>query len=37
MPEYMNLPFLEAKVSLLDLQNLERQGFLRSIFIILNA
>ena len=33
MPENRKLPFLEAKVSLLDLKNLERQGFLRSIFI----
>ena len=33
MPEHIKLPFLETKISLLDLQNLEKKGFLRSIFI----
>jgi len=33
MAEYIKLPFLETKISLLDLKNLEKQGFLRSIFI----
>ena len=33
MPEHIKLPFLETKISSLDLQNLERKGFLRSIFI----
>ena len=33
MAEYIKLPFLETKISLLDLKNLENQGFLRSIFI----
>jgi len=33
MPEHIKLPFLETKISSLDLQNLEKKGFLRSIFI----
>ena len=33
MPEHIKLPFLETKISQLDLQNLEKKGFLRSIFI----
>ena len=33
MPEHIKLPFLETKISLLDLQNLEKKGFLRVIFI----
>ena len=33
MPENIKLPFLETKISPLDLQNLERKGFLRSLFI----
>ena len=33
MPEHIKLPFLETKISPLDLQNLERKGFLRSLFI----
>ena len=33
MPEHIKLPFLETKISSLDLQNLESKGFLRSIFI----
>ncbi len=33
MPEHIKLPFLETKISSLDLQNLERKGFLRSIYI----
>ena len=33
MPENRKLPFLDTKISLLDLQNLEKKGFLRSIFI----
>ena len=33
MAEYIKLPFLDTKISLFDLQNLEKKGFLRSIFI----
>ena len=33
MPENRKLPFLDTKISLLDLQNLEKKGFFRSIFI----
>ena len=33
MPENIQLPFLETKISLSDLKNLEKKGFLRSIFI----
>ena len=33
MPENCKLPFLDTKISLLDLQNLEKKGSLRSIFI----
>ena len=33
MPEHIKLPFLETKISLLDLQNLEKKGFLKSILI----
>ena len=33
MPEYIKLPFLETKISLFDLQNLEKKGFFRSVFI----
>lgn len=33
MSEYIQLPFLETKISLFDLQKLEKKGFLRSIFI----
>ena len=33
MPENHKLPFLDTKISLFDLQNLEKKGFLRSIFI----
>jgi len=33
MPEHIKLPFLETKISSFDLQNLEKKGFLRSIFI----
>ena len=33
MPENRKLPFLETKISPLDLQNLESKGFLRSLFI----
>ncbi len=33
MPEYIKLPFLETKISLFDLQNLEKKGFFRSLFI----
>ena len=33
MPEDIKLPFLETKISLIDLKNLEEKGFLRSIFI----
>ena len=33
MPEHIKLPFLETKISLFDLQNLEKKGFFRSIFI----
>ena len=33
MAEYIKLPFLDTKISLFDLQNLEKKGFLRSILI----
>ena len=33
MPENRKLPFLDTKISLFDLQNLENKGFLRTIFI----
>ncbi len=33
MPENRKLPFLETKISLFDLQNLEKKGFFRSIYI----
>ena len=33
MSERFKLPFLETKISLIDLQNLEKKGFFRSIFI----
>ena len=33
MPENRKLPFLETKISLFDLQNLEKKGFFRTIFI----
>ena len=33
MPENRKLPFLDTKISLFDLQNLEKRGFFRSIFI----
>ena len=33
MPENCKLPFLDTKISLIDLQNLEKKGFFRSIFI----
>ena len=33
MPENFKLPFLNTKISLFDLQNLEKKGFFRSIFI----
>ena len=33
MPEHIKLPFLETKISLFDLQNLEKKGFFRSVFI----
>ena len=33
MSEHIKLPFLETKISPFDLQNLEKKGFLRSIFI----
>jgi len=33
MADHIELPFLETKISLFDLQNLEKKGFLRSIFI----
>ena len=33
MPENLKLPFLDTKISLFDLQNLEKKGFYRSIFI----
>ena len=33
MAKNRKLPFLDTKISLLDLQNLEKKGFLRSIFI----
>ena len=33
MPENRKLPFLDTKISLFDLQNLEKRGFLKSIFI----
>ena len=33
MPENRKLPFLDTKISLFDLQNLEKKGFFRSIFI----
>ena len=33
MPENIELPFLNTKISLFDLQNLEKKGFLRSIYI----
>ena len=33
MPEHIKLPFLETKISLFDLQNLEKKGFFRTIFI----
>ncbi len=33
MPEFIQLPFLETKISLFDLQNLEKKGFFRSIFL----
>ena len=33
MAEYIKLPFLDTKISLFDLQNLEKKGFFRSIFI----
>ncbi len=33
MPENRKLPFLDTKISLFDLKNLEKKGFFRSIFI----
>ena len=33
MPENRKLPFLDTKISLVDLQNLEKKGFFRTIFI----
>ncbi len=33
MPDHIPLPFLNTKISLSDLQNLDNRGFLRSIFI----
>ena len=33
MPENRKLPFLDTKISLFDLQNLEKKGFFRTIFI----
>ena len=33
MPDNIELPFINTKISLFDLQNLENKGFLRSIFI----
>ena len=33
MPENLKLPFLDTKISLFDLQNLEKKGFFRTIFI----
>ena len=33
MPENRKLPFLDTKISVFDLQNLEKKGFLKSIFI----
>ena len=33
MPENRKLTFLDTKISLFDLQNLEKKGFFRSIFI----
>ena len=33
MPENFKLPFLDTKISLFDLQNLEKKGFFRTIFI----
>ena len=33
MPKNIELPFLNTKISLFDLQNLEKKGFLRSIYI----
>ena len=33
MADNIELPFLETKISLFDLQNLEKKGFLRSIFL----
>ncbi len=33
MPDNLKLPFLDTKISLLDLQNLEKKGFFRTIFI----
>ena len=33
MPENCKLPFLDTKISLFDLQNLEKKGFFRTIYI----
>ena len=33
MADHIELPFLETKISLFDLQNLEKKGFLRSLYI----
>ena len=33
MPENRKLPFLDTKISLFDLQNLEKKGFFKTIFI----
>ena len=33
MPENRKLPFLDTKISSLDLQNLDKKGFFRSVFI----
>ena len=33
MPENRQLPFLDTKISLFDLQNLEKKGFFRTIFL----
>ena len=33
MAENIELPFLNTKISLFDLRNLEKKGFLRSIYI----
>ena len=33
MPENRKLPFLDTKISLFDLQNLENKGFYRTIFM----